>query len=308
MKIGLIDVDGHNFPNHALMKISNFHKYQGDSVEWYSGIDHYDKVYMSKVFTFTPDDNRVIYADEVVKGGTGYNLNNLPIGIEALLPDYSIYPMYNEAYGFLTRGCIRKCPWCIVPKKEGGIIPYRDIEDVLQGRRSAILMDNNILACDYGLEQIEKIIKLKCKVDFNQGLDARLVTDDVARMLSKIKWIRQIRFACDTSSAVDPFLKALERLNKYDVKNYRIFVYLLVQDVNEADQRAELMKKLGVDPHAQPYRDFINNVEPTEEQKRFARYVNKKEIFNSTDWKGYNSSKRKIKKDKSQLAFKFGNI
>lgn len=308
MKIGLIDVDGHNFPNLALMKISNFHKHQGDAVEWYSGIDHYDKVYMSKVFTFTPDDNRVVYSDDVEKGGTGYNLNNLPAEIESMPPDYSIYPMYTDAYGFLTRGCIRKCPWCIVPKKEGMIIPYRDIEEVLQGRKSAILMDNNILAHDYGFGQIEKIIKLKCKVDFNQGLDARLVTDDVARMLSKVKWIRHIRFACDTPSAVEPFMKALEKLNKYGVKNYRVFVYLLVQDVDEASQRAELMKKLGVDPHAQPYRDFINNTEPTEEQKKFARYVNRKEIFNSTDWKDYNSSTRNSRKDKRQLAFKFTTI
>ena len=305
MKIGLIDVDGHNFPNFALMKISACHKACGDAVEWYNGIEHYDEVYMSKVFTFTPDDQRIIKADKIFKGGTGYNYDNLPIGIEALNPDFSIYPMYNDAYGFLTRGCIRKCPWCIVPKREGKIMPYRDIEEVLQGRKSAVLMDNNILACDYGLEQIEKIIKLQCKVDFNQGLDARLATDEVAKMLSKVKWIRNIRFACDTQSAVDPFLSALKKLNKYGIKNHRVFVYLLVQNVDEADKRSEIMKKLGVNPYAQPYRDFEKNIEPTEEQKKFARYVNKKEIYNSTDWKGYNSSKRTVVTDERQLPFIF---
>lgn len=305
-RIGLIDVDGHNFPNFALMKISDFHKKQGDSVEWYNGIEHYEKVYMSKIFTFTPDDNRVILADEVVRGGTGYNMDNLPAEIESAIPDYSIYPISDwydgvTAYGFLTRGCIRKCPWCIVPEKDGRIKPYRDIEDVLQGSKKAILMDNNILACDYGLEQIEKIINLKCKVDFNQGLDARLVTDDIAKMLSKVKWIRHIRFACDTASSVDPFISALEKLNKYGVKNYKVLVYLLVQDVKEANIRSEIMKQLGVDSHAQPYRDFIKNIEPTIEQRRFARYVNCREIYNSISWEEYNSSKRVVKEDKRQM-------
>lgn len=104
-KIGLIDVDGHNFPNLALMKLSSWHKREGDSVEWYSGIEHYDRVYMSKVFAFTPDDLRVIQADEVVKGGSGYKMydQTLPNEVEHICPDYSLYPMYNDAYGFLTR-------------------------------------------------------------------------------------------------------------------------------------------------------------------------------------------------------------
>ena len=125
MRIGMIDVDGHNFPNLALMKISAWHKAQGDEVEWYAPLlatEPLDKVYMSKVFTFTPDYEWAINAKQIVKGGTGYGLyENLPAEIEYTFPDYSIYPQYPFAVGFLTRGCIRKCPWCIVPKKEGWI-------------------------------------------------------------------------------------------------------------------------------------------------------------------------------------------
>ncbi|MFV0326916.1 MAG: radical SAM protein [Bacteroides xylanisolvens] len=299
MKIGLIDVDGHNFPNLALMKLSSYHKSEGDVVEWYSIYDSYDRVYMSKVFTFTPDYRYPIQSKEVIKGGTGYKMYE-DLFCESVNPDYSLYPINKDwydgetSYGFLTRGCVRKCPWCIVPKKEGLIRPAKDIEEILQQNKKAILLDNNILSCDYGIEQIEKIINLRCKVDFNQGLDARLVTDEVAKMLSKVKWIRYIRFACDTVSAVEPLKRVIERLNKYGIKNYRLFVYVLVQDIKDADDRCNVLKELGVKPFAQPYRDFDHNIEPSHEQKDFARYVNHTATFKSCTWKEYKKRSRII--------------
>ena len=283
MKIGLMDVDGHRFPNLALMKIANYHKLHGNTVEWVNQQEQYDKVYQSKVFTFTPDVSTVFQTGELIKGGTGYKMYN-DLFCDDTEPDYSIYPQYEHAYGFLTRGCIRHCPWCIVPKKEGQIRAYRDIETVLQNRKTVILMDNNVLASEHGLQQLEKIADLKCKVDFNQGLDSRLVTDEIAKLLSKIKWIRFIRFACDTIPAVEPLLKAIEKLNRYGVKNYRIFVYILVKDVADANERCKILKRLGVNPFAQTYRDFENNVLPTNEQKRFAWYVNQKAVFKATEW------------------------
>jgi hypothetical protein len=174
-----------------------------------------------------------------------------------------------------------------VPKKEGGIRAYRDVETVLQSRKTAILMDNNVLASEHGLQQLEKIVDMGCKVDFNQGLDSRLVTDEIARILSKIKWIRFIRFSCDTTPAVEPLIKAVEKLNRYGIKNYRIFVYLLVKDVSEANERCKILKKLGVIPFAQTYRDDENKLLPTAEQKRFAWYVNQKAVFNATEWEDY---------------------
>ena len=125
MKIGLIDVDGHSgFPNLALMRLSAWHKVCGDHVEWWNGFCHYDRVYMSKVFTFTPDVDTVIDADKIIRGGTGYkDYGSLPDEIERTAPDYSIYPGVDYAIGFLTRGCIRGCSWCIVPINEGWIRP-----------------------------------------------------------------------------------------------------------------------------------------------------------------------------------------
>jgi hypothetical protein len=286
MKIGLLDVDGHHFPNLALMKLAAYHKRQGDDVEWVNHFEYYDKVYKSKVFTFTPDDTTAIQADEVIKGGTGYGMYS-DLFCDDTEPDYSIYPQYVHAYGFLTRGCIRSCPWCIVPAKEGKIRAYRDIETVLQDRKSAVLMDNNILAHTHGLQQLEKITIGGWKVDCNQGLDARLVTNDIAVLLSKVKWIKFIRFACDTTASVDPLVAALDKLNKCGVKNYRVFVYMLVKDLNDAIERSKILKKLGVCPFAQPYRDFNTNKEPSNELKQFARYVNHKAIFNSIEWNEY---------------------
>lgn len=289
-KIGLIDVDGHNFPNLALMKISAYHKSIGDNVEFVT-IGNYDKTYISKVFTFTPDFQLGFgNYGEIIKGGTGFKLNNtLPLEIDKLSPDYSIYPKFTSAYGFLTRGCPNKCSWCIVPSKEGKIKPYADIEDFLQNKKEAILMDNNVLAHNYGLEQIEKIIKLGVKIDFNQGLDARIIAEnkEIAKLLSKVKWIRYLRLACDTKSQMPYIEKALENLNLYGVKNYKIFVYVLVKEIEDALERVEFLKEKGCNPFAQPYRDFDLNLLPTKEQKQFSRWVNHRAIFKTVKWDKY---------------------
>ena len=152
MRIGLIDVDGHNgFPNLALMRLSGYHKAHGDSVDWWNGFEHYDRVYMSKVFTFSPDVDTVIDADEIIQGGTGYkNYGSLPPEVEATYPDYSIYPNFKSAIGFLTRGCIRNCPWCIVPRKEGHIRPAATWREIKRpDSREIVFMDNNVLACEF---------------------------------------------------------------------------------------------------------------------------------------------------------------
>lgn len=188
MKVALLAVDS-DYPNLALMKLSAFHKAQGDIVEWYSPFDYYDRLYMAKVFSFTNDYCYYLTnVGEVVRGGTGYDIHSvLPDDVDRLQPDYSAYPRIpdNVAYGFLTRGCPNHCRWCIVPQKEGAIRPYMDVDEIAAGGRDhLILMDNNVLACDYGLSQIEKIVARKYHVDFNQALDARLVTPDVALLLA----------------------------------------------------------------------------------------------------------------------------
>lgn len=295
MIVGLHDADNTGFPNLALMKLSAWHKAQGDTVCWWTAMELFDRVYSSKVFTFSPECQYL--PENTVKGGTGYGIyDELPPEIDAMFPDYSLYPDCDHAIGFLTRGCIRKCPWCIVPTKEGMIRPYMTWRDIKRpDSRDIVFMDNNVLACQHGLEQIEDMGGKDVRVDFNQGLDARLITDDVAKLLARLKWIRFIRMSADTDAMLDVVLTAIDRLGKYGVKPYKVFVYVLVQDVESAERRAIALRDIGANPFAQPYRDFTNNIEPTQEQRDLARWVNRKAIFKSIErFKDYRRDNRAL--------------
>lgn len=222
---------------------------------------------------------------DTIKSGTGYGIyEELPEEIDYAFPDYSIYPNCNYAIGFLTRGCIRKCPWCVVPRKEGGIRPYRTWREIKRpDSRDIVLMDNNVLACPHGIDQIRDMIGQDVRVDFNQGLDARLISPEVAALLARLKWIRFIRMSCDTDAMLPVVLEAVRMLGAEGVKPYRIFVYLLVQDIGSAERRATTLRDAGVEVFAQPYRDIANAIEPAAEQKRFARWVNHKAIFKTVE-------------------------
>lgn len=295
MKVALLAVDS-NYPNLALMKISAYHKAQGDEVEWYTPFGQYDQLYMSKVFTFTPDYPYPInnVAGSVRKGGTGYNLTtHLPTEIDSIQPDYTIYPQIDKrtSCGFLTRGCIRKCPWCIVPKKEGRVAPYMDIDEItLHGARpKAILMDNNILAAgDYGLAQLEKIAERGYRVDFNQGLDARLVTDDIAALLAKIHWLRYIRFGCDTKQQIKDCQQAIEKIDGHGFKG-QYFLYCIIQDLRESYERISVWRKYPrVMPFGQPYRDFSSKHQVIPQwQKDMASWVDKRWTYKACDFKDF---------------------
>lgn len=321
MKIGLIDVDSHAkkkkwgatiYPNLALSKISSYHKSIGNSVEWYDGMfgGEYDIVYVSKIFNFTKDYEYPIRAKQVVKGGTGYNLHSaLPDYIDNVQPDFTIYPNVptDTAYGFLTRGCPNKCPWCVVPIKEGKIRPYWDIEKVTNGRQNAVLMDNNILASgDYCMEQLEKIIALNLKVDFNQALDARLVNEDNAKLLANIRWIRsRIRFGCDTEKQIGDCERAMNLISSYGYKG-EYFLYTMIglkgSDLHECYNRImywwfknqhKIKTKEGnaVYPYAQPYRDPERPNTPPQWQLDMARWCNKKAIFATCKFEDYQPRK-----------------
>ena len=291
MKIGLIDVDGHSkFPNFALMRISAWHKQNGDSVEWYEPMfsGHMDKVYMSKVFTFTPDYEYIVDADEIVRGGTGYKLyNNLPDEMEHIFPDYSIYPDCDYAIGFLTRGCIRSCPWCVVPKKEGKICDYDTWQHIKRpDSKKIVFMDNNVLASEYGVSQIEEMSHEDVRIDFNQAVDARLITKENAKYLAECKWIKYLRVSCDTTAMLPVIRQALDYLGEYGLKPSKVFSYVLIENVEDAHHRIVELDKMGVIPFAQPYRDFDTNyVNP--EHKRLARWCNMKAVFRSCTWEEY---------------------
>lgn len=295
MDIGLLAIDS-NYPNLALMKISGYHRAKGDNVEWYNPLRSYDKVYSSKIFSFTPDYGYYINAGQVEKGGTGYDIKKKLIEeIDRKLPDYDLYNIdKNLAYGFLTRGCTNHCKWCIVPTKEGNITPYMDIEEITADRKKAILMDNNVLASDHGLQQIEKIVSMNIRIDFNQGLDARLVTNDIARLLAKVKWIKRIRFGCDTPSQIAECERATALIDKYGYKGEYFFYCILLNDFKESFERVNYWKNKGGRflPHAQPFRDLNNPYQIIPQwQKDLAGWVDKKWIFRSCEFKDFTPRK-----------------
>lgn len=284
MLIGLHDAEQDamkkkTFPNYALMKLSAYHKMLGDTVSWWQPGQEYDLVYSSKTFDFTPE-NPALPAT-TIRGGTGYRDipidNTLPVAVDRMFPDYSIYPGCDYAVGYLTRGCPNHCPWCIVPVKEGGIKAYREWQEVVrEDSKKLTLMDNNILACEYGVKQLASLIDTGYAVDLNQGMDARLVDEEIAEILARLKWQRYIRFSCDSLGQIEAIQKAAEKLGRYGVKPYRLFIYLLVQkDVDNAARRVEQLKRLkGITIYAQAEKNPRKGIMPERLQKEFAqRYV-----------------------------------
>jgi len=284
MRVGLHDADRNGFPNLPLMKISTWHQLIGDTVEWWRADGgYYDLVYSSKVFTFTRVES--LLPPHAVKGGTGYDLTTvLPDYIEACYPDYTLYGI-DYSLGFLTRGCPRRCEWCFVPEKEGGIRPAGDISNFLQGN-SAVLMDNNPLACDHGIQQIEKMGQMGIKVDFNQGLDARLIDNATARLLSKLKWLTPLRLACDSHAMINPIAKAVEHLRYHNTTPQAFTCYVLVKEIDDALERVKFLKSMYITPFAQPYIDK-DGTPPTRLQRRFARWVNTRMIYKKMTWEDY---------------------
>lgn len=296
MRVAIHSVDGLHFPNLALMRISAWHKAQGDSVEWFMPLARYDRVYASKVFTFTPDDPYLPL--DAIRGGTGYDVaSRLPPEVEFTPPDYTIYPQFEEAYGFLTRGCVNKCPWCVVPRKEGAIRPVADIEDICRTntgfRRDVVLMDNNFLAApwEFVAEQFAKMRRLRVRVDFNQAMDARLITEDAARLCASVAWVKWIRVSCDTDAMLPHCVKAIQRLRKAGFKK-DIFVYVLAKNdgidsalhriygLTSADSRAV--------PFVMPYRSLTDDsIQASRELRRLARWCNRAWIRKSCKFKEY---------------------
>lgn len=288
MRIGLIDVDGHGFPNLALMKISAYHKKRGDEVEWCFPMSHYDIVYQSKVFddTYSPDIDWIPQADKVIKGGTGYGLGNtLPNEIEHIYPDYSIYPNLTEgkAYGFLTRGCPRACKFCIVASKEGRrSYKVADLKEFWQGQKNIVLLDPNILACREHPELLQQLIKSKAYVDFNQGLDIRLTNEENIDLLNRIK-VKEIHFAWDNAKDdLKPYFERYKELTMHKPHNRYGTVYCLTNfgsTMEENLYRIYTLRDLGYDPYVMIY----DKPNAPREIKDLQRWVNNRFIFRSCE-------------------------
>ena len=279
MKIGILDIDGHNYPNLALMKISAYHKSQGDNVELFYGLNKYDIVYKSKVFTFTPDYEELIMADKIISGGTGFDLTNkLPLEIENQYPDYSLYNIKNTAYGFLTRGCPRSCNFCIVSKKEGNkSYKVSDLSRFWKGQKNIDILDPNLLACkENKIELLNQLVESKSIVNINQGFDIRFMDIESLNLINKLK-IKAIHFAWDNYE-FDTYDKLKFWRDKIQFEERKVKVYVLTNfnTTHKQDlERIYKLQELQYDAYIMIY-DKINSPKST---KQLARWCNNKFIY-----------------------------
>lgn len=282
IRIGLIDVDSHNFPNLCLMKLSAYHKAQGHQVCFWNPLFYFDVVYKSRVFTdtYSKDNITVRNAGQVIKGGTGYGPGpDLPDEIEHSYPDYSLYPQYSEtAYGFLSRGCPRGCGFCIVGGKEGRKSrKVADLSEFWRGQREIKLMDANLLACPDHEKLLLQLAESRALVDFSQGLDIRLITRDNVALLNQVR-TKTVHFAWDNPDE-DLTRYFRQFLEWTSIKNPRLRrVYLLTNYGSTHEQdlyRVETLRQMGFDPYVMIYE------KPTAPPitRHLQRWVNNKRLF-----------------------------
>jgi len=293
MKVALFNVDS-KIPNLALMKLSSYHKQKGDIVSWYSPLFHnfYDKIYASKIFTYPNLNDNYLRAD-MIKGGSGFRDSNgnvirkdLPESIEHLYPDYSLYNNLDYSMGFITRGCIRKCKFCIVPQKENFIKKNADLSEFTKDQDKVLLLDNNILAYEDHIKELQKLKESKKRIDFTQGLDIRLINNDNAKLLYKIKmWPgKQIRFAFDDPRLESTIEEKLHILEKAGFKFGNMMFYVLIgfnTTESEDMSRINFLKKYRIDPYVMPYNKDDHY------QKALHRWVNLKSVFWSKTWEEF---------------------
>lgn len=292
MKIGLIDVDNigkePNFPNLALMKLSAYHKMIGHEVEMVNPFLTYDKVYMSKVFDFTRDFDTIVMADEIIKNGVGYGVENdrpLPSYIEHIMPDYSLYGIKDTAYGFMTRGCPRNCDFCNVSQHQGKkSVKVANLSQFWDGQKTIKLLDPNTLACEDWREVFQQLIDSKAYIDFTQGVDIRLMTEEKAKMIKKMK-IKMIHFAWDGMDNSDHIIKKLNmfmKVTKFNKSKVRVYVLTNFNTTHQQDLfRIYGLRSMGIDPYVMIYdKDKLPQGHIT---KRIQRWVNNIYIWRKCD-------------------------
>tara|TARA_R100001443_G_scaffold51011_2_gene63075 strand:+ start:171 stop:1058 length:888 start_codon:yes stop_codon:yes gene_type:complete len=295
MKIGLLDVDS-KIPNLALMKISQWHKLNGDEVEHYMPLAHslYDKIYASKIFNFS--DGSDIQPD-MITGGTGIDLKiSLPPKMDTMIPDYSLYN-YPHNIGFTQRGCRFKCEFCVVPQKEGKPWSANTIDELWTQRDSdfLVLLDNDFFGNPDWADRIEEIKEFDLTVNFSQGLNIRIISEKQAAALASVKFSninrtkKQVTFAWDQINDERVIKRGFKRVVESGIRPYQMQFYVLIgfDTTPEEDMhRVMMLKDWGCDPYAMPY----DKSDPY--QQKFVRWVNRRAIFKSCTFEEFNKGEK----------------
>lgn len=310
MTIGLIDVDS-KIPNLALMKISNYYKKLGAKVEFVQENKDYEKIYVSTIFTRSKEKVGKlveIYGDKIEIGGTGWDIKKeLLLEIEKTKPDYDLYSaqeiatrmkgimtkekklkkateIVNAGMGFTSRGCVRNCGFCFVPKKEGKFRQETPIAEIINPKSNIIILhDNNLTADPNCIEKLHEIRDRKLIVDINQGCDVRLMTEDIAKAMSEVKHLRSLHYAWDLMSFENQVMEGIKILSKY-IKPYRHMCFILVgfnTTFEEDMYRFRKLVEMKVDPFVMVY-----NQKNDIRLKHFARWVNGR-IYKKCEFEEY---------------------
>ena len=309
MRIGLIDVDGHHFPNLALMRISAYHKSIGDTVEWWwSDFVHYDVVYKSKIFSdaYSQDVPDPLNADKIIKGGTGYAIRlsegaeiydktkdpELPPQIERMKPDYTIYPQFDFAVSMTSRGCPRGCAFCHVGAKEGKCsVKVADVSDFLCGQKEIKVLDPNITACRDKRDLMQQYVDTGVYIDFTQGLDIRLLDMADIADINRMR-IKEIHFAWDNPKQdLTAKFAAYAQSAKHRPHGSFGVVYVLTNfnsNMEDNLHRIYTLRDLGYDPYVMIY----NKPGASPEIRHLQRWCNNKRIFRSCSFNDYKTKEK----------------
>ncbi len=287
MKIGIVQVDG-DWPNLALMKIAGYHEAMGHTVNWYNGAlfeSQYDLIYASKIFSFSKLPQ---LPSSAIIGGTGIDFfNALPKEIEATNPSYSLYPKFKSHIGFSMKGCRFSCDFCCVPKKEGKPYKYNSIDNILlnpNGGNKLMLLDNDFFGSGDWEKNLLRIIELGLKVNFNQGLNIRIITQRQADLLAKCKYwnshftSRYLTFAWDIYDDKDKIMRGIEKCDRAGIRRDHMQFFVLVGHDTSPEQDVEritTLAKLGCMPFVMKYN------KSNYYQTKLAHLVNRRQIFKS---------------------------
>lgn len=293
MKIGILQVDGEH-PNMALMQICGYHEGLGHDVERYKGnlFEHeYDLIYASKIFKFSPMPDLPARA---IIGGTGIDFTNvLPAEMATQAPSYSLYPDCDYHIGFSMKGCRLRCAFCCVPQKEGRPRWNASIDELLinpQGGNRLMLLDNDFFGGPDWRANLIRIIELKLRVCFVQGLNIRIITQEQADMLAQSNFQnakfheKYLTFAWDKYHDRKLIVRGIEICNTAGIPNNKMQFFVLIGFNTTADQdleRVMMLKELGCMPFVMPF----DKSDPY--QKAFARWVNHRATFKSCSWLEY---------------------
>jgi hypothetical protein len=292
-RIGIVQVDG-SYPNLALMQIASYHEQMGDAVRWYEGplfADQYDKVYVSKIFAFS---EMPILPGNAIIGGTGIDFTNrLPAEMETAQPSYSLYPDCNYHIGFSMKGCRFACKFCCVPKKEGRPKKNSTIDNLLinpNGGNRLMLLDNDFFGGPDWKENLLRIIELKLKVCFIQGLNIRIITPDQAALLKQCNYTnsrfnqKYLTFAWDKYNDGKLVKKGIEVCNSAGIPCNHMQFFVLIGFDTTPDQdyeRVMTLREMGCMPFVMPFNKSNHY------QKAFTRWVNNRAVFKSCTWNEY---------------------